>query len=155
MFLSFSEFYLWLICLFFLCSIANMLALGLTLPFTLFKTYVTERPVNAVAMSPLLDHVCILHVDQNKRLICCLYPVHLHFCNSCFVYKPHLRSHLSLFSFKAYGFLTCLVIICSCTCILCYINDNMYILRKLWIFSQCLSLKNEVVIKFDKSLKNY
>ncbi|CAK9162496.1 unnamed protein product [Ilex paraguariensis] len=25
---------------------------------TLIKTYVTERPVNAVAMSPLLDHVC-------------------------------------------------------------------------------------------------
>lgn len=25
----------------------------------LIKTYVTERPVNAVTMSPLLDHVCI------------------------------------------------------------------------------------------------
>jgi translation initiation factor 3 subunit I len=25
---------------------------------TLIKTYVTERPVNAVAISPLLDHVC-------------------------------------------------------------------------------------------------
>uniref|UniRef100_A0A2P2KY68 Serine-threonine kinase receptor-associated protein n=1 Tax=Rhizophora mucronata TaxID=61149 RepID=A0A2P2KY68_RHIMU len=30
-----------------------------TRTLTLIKTYVTERPVNAVAMSPLLNHVCV------------------------------------------------------------------------------------------------
>ena len=30
-----------------------------TRTLTLIKTYVTERPVNAVTMSPLLDHVCV------------------------------------------------------------------------------------------------
>ncbi|MBA0865102.1 hypothetical protein Goshw_009003 [Gossypium schwendimanii] len=30
-----------------------------TRTLTLIKTYVTERPVNAVAMSPLLDHVVL------------------------------------------------------------------------------------------------
>ncbi|XP_058773766.1 eukaryotic translation initiation factor 3 subunit I-like [Vicia villosa] len=30
---------------------------------SLIKTYVTERPVNAVAMSPLLDHVCLCIVN--------------------------------------------------------------------------------------------
>ena len=32
-----------------------------TRTLTLIKTYATEQPVNAVTMSPLLDHVCYRH----------------------------------------------------------------------------------------------
>lgn len=41
---------------------------------TLIKTYVTVRPVNAVAMSPLLDHVCIngILITKLMLLVCSL-----------------------------------------------------------------------------------
>lgn len=35
----------------------------------LIKTYVTERPVNAVTMSPLLDHVCIGGLQTIKFML--------------------------------------------------------------------------------------
>ncbi|KAF4351872.1 hypothetical protein G4B88_030367 [Cannabis sativa] len=40
-----------------------------TRTLTLIKTYVTERPVNAVTMSPLLDHVCIYLFLENKSYV--------------------------------------------------------------------------------------
>lgn len=41
----------------YLCMIC-LLQLWDTRTLKLIKTYATERPVNAVSMSPILDHVC-------------------------------------------------------------------------------------------------